>query len=39
MEITQKQTKIAVGAALVALIVFFVYKSRKPKKLKTITKN
>lgn len=37
MEITQKQTKIAVGAALVALIVFFVYRNRKPKKLKTIT--
>jgi hypothetical protein len=37
MEITQKQTKIAVSAALVALIVFFVYKSRKPKKLKTVT--
>lgn len=36
MQITEKQTKILVGVAFAALIVFFVFRSRKPKKAKTI---
>ena len=36
MEITQKQIKLAVGAALASLILLFVYRSRKNNKSKTI---